>query len=117
MERRSEPRYSARGPAEVTLLADNPVSLRGRIVNLSGRGMRIWLPEVVPVGAPVRVDYEGAVFLGEICYCNAEEDGYSAGFQLEHVVSMSDELAALIRALEQTTQAPVSKRLEEGSER
>lgn len=71
--------------------------------------MRIWLPQAVQEGTPVRVDVEGAMFLGEVCYCNPDGEGYAAGFQLEHVVSMSDELAALMRALGQTAQAPVNK--------
>ncbi len=109
MDRRSEPRYAASGPAEVTLLGDHPVSLQGRVLNLSGRGMRVWLPQAAPVGAPVRVDLEGAMFLGEVCYCNPDGDGYAVGFQLEHVLSMSDELAALMRALKQTEVQPVPK--------
>ncbi|MCS6952430.1 MAG: PilZ domain-containing protein [Bryobacterales bacterium] len=117
MERRSEPRYDLSGPADVTLLTDNPVSLQGRIINLSGRGMRVWLPQAVPAGAAVRVDVAGAMFLGEVCYCNPDGNGYAAGFQLEHVLSMSEELAALMRALEQSVRSSATKSLEDGRER
>jgi hypothetical protein len=109
MDRRSEPRYPAFGPAEVTFLGDNPVLVRGRLLNCSGRGMRLWLPQAAPIGAPVRVDVEGAMFLGEVCYCNSDGDGYAVGFQLEHVLSMSEELVALMRSLKAAETQPVRK--------
>jgi len=99
MERRSVPRYPANEPARVTVLGDTNRALAGRMVNLSGRGMRLLLDQDVPVGVPVRVDVDGTILLGEVCYCAMEGNSYCVGIDLEHALTMSEELAALMRGL------------------
>ena len=61
--------------------------------------MRLVLEHEVPVGVPVRVDVDGTVLLGEVCYCGGEGNSFCAGIELEHALTMSEELAALMRGL------------------
>ncbi len=103
MERRSEPRYPADEPAKVTILGSEPCVISGRVVNLSGKGMRLMLEREAPVGAPVRVDVDGTILLGEVCYCARQGNSFCAGLELEHALTMSEELASLMRGLMEET--------------
>lgn len=106
MDQRSEPRYPVVGPAKVTVLGNNPTEIHGSIVNLSGKGMRILLEAAVPAGSAVRIDVDGTVLLGEICYCQPEGFCYAAGFELEQAFTLSEELAALMRGISAACEQP-----------
>ena len=99
MDQRSEPRFSVDGPVKVTVLTEPETTLTGRIENLSGKGMRLVLDAAIPVGAPIRVDLDGTLLLGEACYCRQEGDRCAAGVQLEHTLTLSEDLARLMRQL------------------
>ena len=99
MERRPERRYPADEPVTVTILGGENCVISGRVVNLSGKGMRLVLEREAPIGAPVRVDVDGTILLGEVCYCAREGNSYYAGLELEHALTMSEELASLMRGL------------------
>lgn len=99
MDLRSEPRFPTDEPVKVTVLGDSKVEIDGRIVNVSGRGMRLRINARVPVGAAIRVDVGGSVLLGEAAYCQADGDAYAAGLQLEQALTISEELSRLMRRL------------------
>ena len=99
MDRRAEPRFSIDVSARVTLLAEPPVTVEGRIVNASGRGLRIEVGSPVPASIPVRVDVGDSVLLGETCYCAPEGGHYSVGLQLDQILAEVSELARHVDGL------------------
>ena len=99
MERRSELRFEIDRPVRVTGLDASPVRCNGTVRNLSGRGMRLTVPEAIHPGATVRVDADNIMFLGEISYCVPESPGYSVGLMVEHILTGLDELQRLNRGL------------------
>ena len=99
MDRRIESRFHVDESVQVTVLDQTQPVVAGRLVNLSGKGMRLSLDSEVPVGAPVRVDMDGTMLLGEVCYCYPEGATWALGLRLEHALTHSDDLARLMRQL------------------
>jgi hypothetical protein len=99
VERRSEVRFEVDRPVRVTGLDACPVCCTGTVRNLSGRGMRLSVPQAIPPGTAVRVDADNIMFLGEISYCVPENPGYSVGLMVEHILTGLDELERLNRVL------------------
>jgi hypothetical protein len=104
MDLRCEPRFRADEPVKVTLLGEPETVISGRIVNLSGKGMRLMLESPAPLGAAIRVEIDGTILLGEVCYCYPEGATYAAGLQLEQALTLSEELGRLmLRLLEESS--------------
>jgi hypothetical protein len=99
VERRSEVRFEVDLPVRVTGLEACPVSCNGTVHNLSGRGIRLTIPQAIPPGSAVRVDADDIMILGEICYCVPEGPGYSAGLMVEHILTGLEDLERLNRGL------------------
>ncbi|MCE5308686.1 MAG: PilZ domain-containing protein [Acidobacteriales bacterium] len=99
MERRSEVRFEVDRPVRVTTLDCHATCWTGTIRNLSGRGMQLCVPQSIGVGTPLRVDAGDVMFLGEVCYCEPEGDGFRVGMTVEHTLSGLGELARLNRSL------------------
>jgi hypothetical protein len=99
MEQRSEPRFDENRPVRVTVLREPQRELAGRIENVSGRGMRIALDQPVPGREVVKLEWDGTLLLGEVCYCEREPGGYGVGVKLEHALFDTHELARLARKL------------------
>jgi hypothetical protein len=98
MDRRREPRIDTDELALITLLGDHSATYCARIVNFSGRGMRLVLDRPLPRNAPIRVDWKDCLLLGEVCY-NAEQDGeYAVGLMLDQSINGVSELAQLAQA-------------------
>jgi hypothetical protein len=95
MDQRREARLEAAGPARVTLLGEPRRQVGGRILNVSGQGVRLMLDEPVAPGAPLTIEWEDTEAMGEVCYCEAGEGGFTAGVRLEHVLLHTSELARL----------------------
>jgi hypothetical protein len=58
--------------------------------------MCLRIDEKVPVGAPIRVDLNDAMYLGESCFCkDAPGGGYFVGLKLEQVLHELDSLQSL----------------------
>ena len=99
MDLRSEPRFPTDEPVRVTVLGGTKFEANGRIVNVSGRGMRLRINARVPVGAAIRVDVDGSLLLGEVAYCQADGEFFAVGLQLEQALTISEELSRLMRRL------------------
>lgn len=99
MEKRSEPRFDENRPVSVTVLREPQRELAGRIVNLSGRGMRIAVDAPVAAREPVKLEWDGTLLLGEVCYCEESGGAYALGLHLEHALFDTHELARLARRL------------------
>jgi hypothetical protein len=85
----------------VTDLENPGHSIQGILVNVSGHGFGLLLEQPLPINTAVRVDLHDAMLLGEVCYCEpvAGGPGYGVGLRAEHVLTESNELAALMRSL------------------
>jgi len=99
VERRSEVRFEVDRPVRVTRLDCCPTRCTGTVRNLSGRGMRLTVPQAISPGTAIRVDAENIMFLGDVCYCVPENPGFSVGLIVEHVLTGLDELERLNRGL------------------
>src|SRR5271156_6885889 len=100
MERRHEARLNINVPVTVTVLGMNSEGImQARVLDVSGKGMQVCLPLPVAPGAPVQVETEDMLFLGEACYSEAVEGGYIVGLTLSHSLTALAELDRLNRAL------------------
>ncbi len=106
MERRREPRFQLNQPARVTVLRDARPVLEGRLLNISGRGMRIALPSPVPVGAPLKIEIGDALILAEVAYTSHHHDSVQAGLKVDQVLSGLSELMRLHQSLLREQRAP-----------
>ena len=108
MDRRREPRFETSKPVRVTLLGDDEVSLEGRMVEISGCGMRLMLEEPLPVSAAVRVDYNDTLLLGEVCHATRQGESYTVGLALDQVLYELTRLSKLAEALPDHSPASVT---------
>jgi len=99
MERRREPRFPADQPAMLMALGPQQHCLPARIVEVSGRGMRLLLPQPLKLDTPVRVDCADTMLLGEVCYCLREGDQFMVGLELEHSLANLSEIGRLVDSL------------------
>ena len=110
MDRRAEPRVPTDLIARLTVLAEPSITVEGRVINASGRGLRILVDAPVPVNLPVRIDTGDSVLLGEICYCAPEGGHFGVGLQLDEVLAEVSELARHVDTLLGRGQADLARR-------
>lgn len=99
MDRRSQLRIAADQKVVVTLLGRQRRTMHGRIVDISGKGLRLLIPERGMPGDPLKIVLEDALLLGEICYCRREDRGFLLGIELNQALNGLAALAQLNRAL------------------
>jgi hypothetical protein len=98
MEQRSEDRVPIEKSVSLTVLGDPEICLTATIKNASVRGLGLVCSESVPSGAAVKIELGDSIFLGEVMYCEALEQGHFLGIELTEVLSG---LAALSRMAQQ----------------
>lgn len=80
-------------PATVTCLTSR-AQMPGRIVEVSGSGMRVLTAERLPAHDTVKVECNDTLWLGEVAYSEQDsEGGYATGLRLEHALYGTAELA------------------------
>jgi hypothetical protein len=94
-DRRAELRFPVHQPVQLTLLDDSNHQFEATITEVSGRGMRIVAHRALPLSAPVRLDLDDSLVLGEVCYCSPDGDKFVIGLQLQHSLLRLAELADL----------------------
>ncbi len=99
MEKRTGPRFPIDQLVLVTVLDECSDQFAGRVVNVSGNGMRLILDRPVAPGVPLKIECEETLLLGEVCYCEEVEGSYAAGLELEHALLQTGDLARLSRRL------------------
>ena len=109
MDRRREQRIPTDQPAIVTVFGPPDVRVTARILDLSGRGLRVQADRPLPPGAAVKVEAEDVLFLGEVCYSIPANPGFEAGLTLEHSLMGLKELARLNQRLVDGWQAPAEE--------
>ena len=93
MDSRRERRFETDQPATVTCLRTGS-QLTGRIVEVSGGGMRVLTPLRLPADDTVKVECNDTLWLGEVSYSEqVPEGGYATGLRLEHALYGTAELA------------------------
>lgn len=84
-ERRKEPRLITSTPVTITVLGTPPQDpICGQLLNISGSGMLLRLPQAVPANSPVKIEGNDALFLGEVCRCDSDADRYLVAVQVRH---------------------------------
>ena len=88
-ERRRENRLPANCPVTVTVLGIHaPQKIPGVVVDLSGRGLGLKVPEQIAVQSPVKIESDDLLLLGEVCRCEAVGDEFSVGLQVQEWLSL-----------------------------
>jgi len=91
MERRKEPRLKANQPVMVTALGMMGMPpMSGRVLDMSGSGLRVRLPNPVPCGSPIKVESQYLVMLGEVARCEDGCGDYIVGLVLFHTEAVAD---------------------------
>lgn len=100
-------------PVTVAVLgSEKPATVPGRILDISGRGLLLQLPLQAQCGAPIRVETDDTLLLGEVCRCEPGGEHWRVAVQVRHCLKGLAELASLNRALLGTeTPAPDLVRL------
>ena len=102
MERRREVRIRTDKPVEVTVLGSNEASSPAQAVEFSGHGLQLVLPQPLQVSAPVKVEGDDWMMLGEVCYCRQEGIHFVAGLKIDQTLDNLQELSDLNASLLQT---------------
>ena len=102
MERRREVRIRTDKPVEVTVLGSNEASSPAQAVEFSGHGLQLVLPQPLPVNAPVKIEGDDWMMLGEVCYCRQEGIHFVAGLKIDQTLDNLQELSELNANLLQT---------------
>lgn len=61
--------------------------IHGRVMDLSGSGLRLWVPTPLPCGSPVKVEAPHILMMCEVVRCEDDvetKEGYVAGLKLLH---------------------------------
>ena len=99
MERRSEVRVMLDQAVCVTALRRNIPPLRGRTVDMSGRGIRILLSVPISQGDTVKIELDDALLLGEVCYCLPQNGDVMIGVEIDQALRGLTSLQRLHKAL------------------
>ena len=77
MERRKEPRLKANQPVMVTSLAMMGMPpMSGCVLDMSGSGLQLRLPNPVPCGSSVKVESQHVTMLGEVSRCQDNREDF-----------------------------------------
>ncbi len=99
MEKRSQVRVETHAKVQVTVLNAEPLIVPAEVTNISGTGMRLLTDRAIAVGAPLAVEWNDCLLLGDVCYCQPANGGYAIGLQLEHSLMHTSELARFASSL------------------
>lgn len=98
-DQRSEPRLAPRPEATAKMSILNgyeksaPVTVR--VLNFSGRGLRLRSETNLSAGTLVRLDLNSTMMLGEVCYTEPDGEGFAIGLRLEHSLLQTEGLVRL----------------------
>ena len=94
-----ESTVAAHEPARITVLDDVNPSYDARIERLDRERLQLEVACAVPLGTPVKVESDGTVMLGDVCYCQPHAGAFQVGVRLEQAFTMSEDLCRLMRQL------------------
>jgi PilZ domain-containing protein len=73
--------------------------MEAQVLDASGSGLRLRVPWVIPCGAPVKVDAQDMLMLGEVTRCEPDQGAHIVGLHLSHSLEALAESQKLNRAL------------------
>ena len=88
MDRRQEPRFRLAQPMRVTVLDPSHQEIEASVLDISAGGLCLHLRSPIRAGTLVKVETPEILLLGDICYCTADEDGFRAGFVMQHRMAL-----------------------------
>jgi|SRR4051794_37161154 len=99
VERKMEIRYQPEQLVRLNVLGAVPQTFDARIVNLTGRRASLRVEKTIAAGAPIRIDLEDSMLLGEVTASVTDASGCLVDIEvLEAIPSLSD-LARLVAAV------------------
>ena len=104
MERRREPRFACCEEATVTLLSDPEVRVAVRVTNISVSGMTVEMARPAPPGSRLRIEFQGALAIGEVISCRSVAGGCFVGIRLEQAMNSLADLALALEGLDRLHQ-------------
>jgi hypothetical protein len=111
MERRREKREQVNEPVLVTVLSDDQsIPIQARVLDMSGRGLKIGFPKPVCLGAALKIERTGEMWLGEVIYVRQGAEGYQIGIEIDQSLRYSQDLERLRDAVGSFQQVPVASR-------
>jgi PilZ domain len=114
MERRREKRAQVDEPVLVTILSDEPsIPIQARVLNMSGKGLKISFPTPVGIGVAIKIERPGELWLGEVIYVRQGAEGYQIGIEIDQALRYSRDLERLRDAV--GSLQPVSAGIRENS--
>jgi hypothetical protein len=99
MDRRTSPRVTAVRPVKLTLLGDKDRTFDVQLRDFSQGGACIGSATPFACGAPVRLDLDDSLLLGEIVHCRQEGTDYQVGLRFEQCIGRVSDLQRLVGAL------------------
>jgi hypothetical protein len=96
-ERRSEARIKACNPA--LLRRPNAHPIEGWLLDVAPTGVRLRVPEPVPVGAAVRVDAQETLLFGTVTHCEQTDGAYRVDIKLSRSLEALAELQRLNQSM------------------
>ncbi len=97
MERRRHSRIPAQFPARLRKLGEGEREIDVTVEEISRAGARLRAAELVPLSAPVKLEWEDAMYLGECVHTTADAaGGYIVGIHFEQVISGLQDLRNLM---------------------
>jgi hypothetical protein len=115
VERRRERRTTVSKTVAVVVTGRESAPLRGRMEDLSGRGMRLVLSEPVDIGAALRVECDDRWYLGEVIYCQSEQSSWMAGVEVDQCLQITPGIERLRRSLQEYPPGPTTSSADEAT--
>ena len=86
-------------PVRITLLNDSAQPISATMTPLQGRRVQIEMPEFVPAGSPVRIDYEDSLLIGEVDQCFLDRETSIITVEVREVIPSVSDLTRLVSAV------------------
>jgi hypothetical protein len=106
MNQRRELRIETEQPVRVTIFGEPDIHLPACIKNVSARGVGLELYGPVAVGAPLKIELDDALLLGEVIYCRDDGASFYVGVELEHSLCGLRELAEALGGCGDSSSSP-----------
>jgi hypothetical protein len=106
MNQRRELRIETEQPVRVTIFGEPDIYLHACIKNVSARGVGLELQGPVAVGAPLKIELDDALLLGEVIYCRDDGVSFYVGVELEHSLCGLRDLAEALGGFPDAASSP-----------
>jgi len=95
--KRKQLRFPAQQTVQLTVLGTAELLIIGQVVDVSGGGVRLLVGCPVEPGTQVQIDLGTSALTGEVRYCQAEDQEFALGIQLEKPINSVSDLTKVLR--------------------